>query len=789
MNEMKIEDRLRREIAEYPRDVMIIVGAGVTQGAVHATECAPRSSWGGLIKHGLEHAKGLGLLERAEAETIASLLGHDRPELWIAAAELLSKALGAPHGGDFRAWLREAVEPFGRSVRDRSVLDALVELQRRGATLATVNYDDVLEVATGLRPVTWVNSSQVGRVLRRRENAIVHLHGHWEQPESVVLGTTSYAAVVGDLHARAVLESMRMMRTLVFVGHGAGLRDPNWASFLDWTADVFRGSELRHYRIVLESDMESLRDPDQQDRRIFAVPYPGTYANLGPFMQSLVPATSPIPVAEPTAVKRGDDPPVTRTVLLLANIGNKGYKTVTAEEVVKFAELPTLAETHEVKLTLNLANARARDWREVAAQLDALLVAAEHTAATSPEPVTFVIGGRAPLPVFAYLGYHSKRLNGRILLVNQFGARWDRIGPFSTAADLPPSRRVAFSPLPPKQEEQGPGKVGLFVGCSSEYKCTSLALQPIAEADGRQLGSLYQLNGNFDHRLTPLDQTDLRTLTTALAATLESIAVDHSNPSEVHGLILAVAGPTWVAFWLGRMLNTNVTSKIDFPNYVQGVGYRRALTSRTEEVRWVHGTPRVLALAAQPRDAGGIDIPGSLRALLESVGGESSPLQDDHVVTVSATKASDLVELFGQAQTDILHIYAHGSPTGNLGFEDGQGGVALVSPAQLVAAIESTDMRTSLAVVCACHGTTLVQPLLSVAEIVVATDERVQYEAAIEFTRKFYSALVDGASVAAAFDRATVHVDLTPGLSSEAFQLEHRPGVDPRDAVFWAPRS
>lgn len=52
-----------------------------------------------------------------------------------------SAASSAPDHGEFRRWLRETVGTFEKNLRDRSVLDALAEHQRRGALLATTNYD------------------------------------------------------------------------------------------------------------------------------------------------------------------------------------------------------------------------------------------------------------------------------------------------------------------------------------------------------------------------------------------------------------------------------------------------------------------------------------------------------------------------------------------------------------------------------------------------------------------------------------------------------------------------
>lgn len=783
MSMRRIEDELRKELAD-PRDTVIIVGAGVTIGALQGSVCQTRASWAGLIRHGLEHAVMLGTITPDVASALTNLLSLSDPNLWISAAERVSAALGAPEHGEFRRWLRDALEPFASSIQDRSALEALAELQRRGATLATVNYDGLLEAVTGLPPVTWRDKSEVDLILNRRANGILHLHGYWARPETIVLGTTSYAQVVGDEYARTVLTVLRAARMLVYVGHGAGLGDPNWKSFLDWTAKVFHGSVIRHYRIVLESDMEALRDPDDFARRIHSVPYPGSYANLGPFLHSLVPNGG----TERTTASQDDIHPATRPaavrhVLLLLNIGNKSYTRVTAKEVKKFAELPEIAEVHEVDRVLELASARARDWREIAQMLDALLQKAHESALDSPEPVTFVIAGRAPLPVFAYLGYKTKRLNGRVLIVNQQqGGTWDRIGPFSTHEHFPQSRRIAFTNAPSTTLSTDPGKVGLFVGCSSKYRIADRALEPVAQAESQPLHALHRIEGAFDHLVKPLDQTDLAMLASAYAGAQADMDVKHARRS---GVILAVAGPVWVAFWLGRMMNTNVTSLIDFPNYVQGVGYRRALASRMEEMPWVHGSPRILALAAEPRSLGVIHSRESLEALHQAIETARGPEAERHVVSVEATRASELVAILERSPADILHIYAHGNVVGGIGLVGDDGQVVVVGPDALIDALRSTNARASLVVIFACHAAVIAPILLGIAEVVVATDHEVQSATAIAFIRRFYETLARGESVARSFHQAKADVALLPGHSPRSFVLAHRADVDPEDAVYW----
>jgi SIR2-like domain len=107
--------------------------------------------------------------------------------------------------------------------------------------VATTNYDGLVEEVTGWPVVTWRDGVRVQRVLRGDERAVVHLHGYWGDPVSVVLGVRSYEAVLGDAAAQGLQRAVAGMRSLLFVGFGAGLADPNFAALRAWLAATFPG--------------------------------------------------------------------------------------------------------------------------------------------------------------------------------------------------------------------------------------------------------------------------------------------------------------------------------------------------------------------------------------------------------------------------------------------------------------------------------------------------------------------------------------------------------------------
>ena len=209
----------------------------------------------------------------------------------LGVAEEVARRLGSPTGGEFSRWLRESVGSLRAS--NRQVLEALRDM---GCPIATTNYDGTIEEVAGLKAVTWLDGASVERVLRRDDRGVIHLHGHWETPNSVVLGVRDYERALGDEHAQTMLKAVRTTRTLLFVGFGEGLSDPNFGAFLRWTRKVFPGSEYRHFRLALERDVQQLQSQHPPEERIFVIPYGSKHDDLAPFLTSLRPTGPTAPV-------------------------------------------------------------------------------------------------------------------------------------------------------------------------------------------------------------------------------------------------------------------------------------------------------------------------------------------------------------------------------------------------------------------------------------------------------------------------------------------------------------
>ena len=268
---------LRRQIAD--RQVLAVVGAGVS---ILATNNNAVASWIGLLRNGVEQCVAVVPgLPTGWAERVRSEIESGDIDDLLSAAEKINSKLGS-QGGEYGRWLRETVGAL--RVESPDVITALKELD---VPIATTNYDSLIEQVTGWLPVTWRQGPQVEYLIRGAEPGVLHLHGHWKDPQSVVLGIRSYEAVLGDALAQTIQRALRATRTLLFIGYGAGLADPNFGALLRWTRDVFSGSEFRHFRLARKLDVTATQAMHPPEERIYVLSFGEEYTDLVPFLRSL----------------------------------------------------------------------------------------------------------------------------------------------------------------------------------------------------------------------------------------------------------------------------------------------------------------------------------------------------------------------------------------------------------------------------------------------------------------------------------------------------------------------
>ncbi len=281
-------------------EVVVIAGTGVSAAATAGDRL---TSWRGLLHHGVSRCEEVasnlpaGWGDRVRGEI-------DSPDLddLLSAAEKIGKKLGAPTGGEFARWLADTVGVL--TVTNDRLLQAIAGL---GCPIVTTNYDSLLQQTTGYEAAAARDGAHAARILRGEESGIVHLHGYWKRPETVVLGIRSYQDILGDTHTQALQQALGAMKTLLFVGCGAGLDDPNLSALLAWTAGVFGGDPYRHFRLCTHSEEPDLRKRHDGER-IFPLAYGASHDDLAPFLERLRRPTIPTP--NPTPAPAADRLPV-----------------------------------------------------------------------------------------------------------------------------------------------------------------------------------------------------------------------------------------------------------------------------------------------------------------------------------------------------------------------------------------------------------------------------------------------------------------------------------------------
>jgi SIR2-like domain len=269
---------------------LILVGAGVSIGATRGQVVKvgrknfPLASWTGLLHHGVTHCEQWvkADLPRGWSKAVRAEISVGDCGSLIGAGTKIEEKLKAPEGR-YITWLQSTVGVL--KIVDDSVLAAIAKLATLGLPIATTNYDRLLETITGQPAVNWTQRHKVQPILRGDAKGIIHLHGDWDDPKSIVLGHRTYAVVERDQNAQAILREIFSSRTVLLVGFGGGLSDPNFGPLLKWVAEAFASSTYPHFLLCLEKDLKSLK----LAHPIQPLDYGKTHADLAPLLRSLVP--------------------------------------------------------------------------------------------------------------------------------------------------------------------------------------------------------------------------------------------------------------------------------------------------------------------------------------------------------------------------------------------------------------------------------------------------------------------------------------------------------------------
>jgi hypothetical protein len=222
---MEALEKLRNAIKN--RNVGPVVGAGVSLAA------AGLPNWGRLLESGVEYLNAHKRSLNLRAKDITALRKVSDAGKLIDGFALLQTLLGgAPESNYYQAFLTEQfADP---KVTDSSVLVALRNFGAR--VIVTTNYDLLLRdhrVVPESEMATWQDPREIFSILRGGRG-IIHLHGRYDLPESVILSVSDYARIVRDSgDSKTIAQALFYSGVLMFVGSSAdGVSDPHLGAIL-----------------------------------------------------------------------------------------------------------------------------------------------------------------------------------------------------------------------------------------------------------------------------------------------------------------------------------------------------------------------------------------------------------------------------------------------------------------------------------------------------------------------------------------------------------------------------
>lgn len=270
-------------LALHHRNLVIIVGAGVTVAATADSSGTPmpRVTWTGLIRNGLDYLVKEEYVEasnRRTAQAYDSLSQNNQSSLLDAANVMVDQMR---QNRQFPTWLDSAFGSLSQEIRHPLILETLRALHEKGATLLTTNYDDLLEKACNLRRIGRSNKEDILRFKRQDLDGVLHVHGSYHDPDEIVLDSTGYYRITHEEEIQNILRTFLEYKTIVFVGCGSGLEDPNFSALLKWAGDRQEKIPNRHYLLIRDGD--SLSHP-----MLIRLRYGPQYTDLAPFLQQLL---------------------------------------------------------------------------------------------------------------------------------------------------------------------------------------------------------------------------------------------------------------------------------------------------------------------------------------------------------------------------------------------------------------------------------------------------------------------------------------------------------------------
>lgn len=266
-------------------DLVIVTGAGVSLQSVGypnqpGTEIA---GWKGLLENGVVYCEQYGLVgSKGAAIARLQIQNPETPDDLIDAAQKIHDWLAKRTNARIH-WVKESIGML--RVFDPSLISAI---QNLGGLITTLNYDDLICEVTKRVPVHWKEQEIIDGYIRTgSKDYILHIHGHWKDPDSMVLDRASYNEISASSKMQQLMQRFARWHTMLFIGCGDTLLDPNFYTLLKWCNTALKGASHRHFILCRACDEAGFIESLKPYGFLEPLTYGESYADLVPFLNLL----------------------------------------------------------------------------------------------------------------------------------------------------------------------------------------------------------------------------------------------------------------------------------------------------------------------------------------------------------------------------------------------------------------------------------------------------------------------------------------------------------------------
>jgi hypothetical protein len=248
-----------RQLHDAASSGRLVAMFGAGSSIALAAPATPAKNWRDLLGSAFEFALDRGRIDGTQYGRWSDQISSDDLDELLSAADFVTRKLGGSDGILYARWFEKTFQ--GQKARNGPMREAINSLAKNRVPIATLNYDTLLERATKSHPIHMKEPKRVMDWARRDTNDILHLHGVWTHPDTCVFGMTDYTAATEDAFRANLQKALSSLSTIVFIGCGDTLRDPNFLSIFGWMRDVLSSAASQHY-VLLRNDQVAAAKKD-----------------------------------------------------------------------------------------------------------------------------------------------------------------------------------------------------------------------------------------------------------------------------------------------------------------------------------------------------------------------------------------------------------------------------------------------------------------------------------------------------------------------------------------------